>query len=262
MNTLSSSSILNFPLVGYVLRAALKDRLILSCLTLTVVTVALSLFIGDAAIVERAQFALVYTAGGLRVLVVVAMVLFTAFYIQRSFAQRDVEYLLSRPLSRVQFLLSHAVALAIVSVVLAIVAGGAVATVAGFQNAAPLALWTLSLFCEVMMMGFVALFFGMVLTSATTSTLAALGFYVLARMTGQILGIVNENGVTWGGWLLEPLTKLISILIPRFDLMTQSSWLVYGPQGAEGVLFLVAQTGVFSLLVLAAAVVDLVRRQF
>ncbi len=254
--------ILNIPLVFYVLKAAVKDRLVLACLALTVLTVSLSLFVGDAAIVEKSQFVVVYTAGGLRVLSVLAVVLFTAFYIQRSFAQRDVEYLLSRPLSRVSFLLSHAVALAVTSGALALLAGAAIAALS-YQNLTWFhAIWTLSLFFEVMLMAYVALFFGMVLSSATLSTLAALGFYVLARMTGQLLGIVHENAISWGRQFLGPVTEGISMLIPRFDLMTQSSWLIYGPQGHEGFLFLFAQSGVFALLVLSAAVVDLVRRQF
>lgn len=254
--------ILNIPLVFYVLKAAVKDRLVLACLALTVLTVSLSLFVGDAAIVEKSQFVIVYTAGGLRVLSVLAVVLFTTFYMQRSFAQRDVEYLLSRPLSRVTFLLSHAAALAITSAALAALAGGAIAAMAYHDLSSFHLIWTISLFFEVMLMAFVALFFGMVLSSATLSTLAALGFYVLARMTGQLLGIIHEHAVTWGGQFLEPVTEVISMLTPRFDLMTQSSWLIYGPQGHEGFLFLFAQTGVFSLLVLSAAVVDLVRRQF
>jgi hypothetical protein len=253
---------MNIPLTLYVLRAGIKDRLILSCLALTILTVCLSLFVGDAAIVEKSQFVVVYAAGGLRVLSVLAITLFTAFYIQRSFAGRDVEYLLSRPISRPVFLLSHAAALKIIALGLSIVAGVAVSLLSYNNLGTAQFLWTFSLFCEVMMMAFVTLFFGMVLSSATTCTLAALAFYTLARMTGQLLGIIQEHGVTWGGWFLSPITQGISMVIPRFDLMTQSSWLIYGPQGAEGLLFLVAQTAVFSLLVLAAAVVDLVRRQF
>lgn len=254
--------ILNVPLILYVLRAAIKDRLVLACLALTVLTVSLSLFVGDAAIVEKTQFVVVYTAGGLRVLSVLAMVLFTAFYIQRSFAQRDVEYLLSRPLSRVSFLLSHAVALAITAAALSALAGAAIAILSYTNLSFDHLTWTLSLFFEVMLMGFVALFFGMVLSSAMLSTLAAFAFYALARMTGQLLGIVHENAIIWGAKFLGPITEVISMLIPRFDLMTQSSWLIYGPQGHEGYLFLFAQSGVFSLLVLSAAVFDLVRREF
>ncbi len=148
------------------------------------------------------------------------------------------------------------------SAALAVLAGGAIAALAYHDLSWFHGIWTVSLFFDVMLMAFVALFFGMVLSSATLSTLAALGFYVLARMTGQLLGIIHEHAVTWGGRILGPITEVISMITPRFDLMTQSSWLIYGPQGHEGFLFLFAQTGVFALLVLSAAVVDLVRRQF
>jgi ABC-type transport system involved in multi-copper enzyme maturation permease subunit len=255
-------SIINLPLVGYVLRAAIKDRLILAALALTVLTVSLSLFVGDAAIVEKQQFVLVYAAGSLRALTILTIVLFTAFFIQRSFAQRDVEYLLSRPLTRIQFLLSHAVGSVVIAALLAGVATLALGVLTLHELQPYFLLWGFSLFCEIVLMGLVALFFGMVLTSATTSILSALAFYILARMTGQLLGIVQENGVSWGGEILVPVTKLISLIMPRFDLMTQSSWLIYGPQGIEGILFILAQSSVFALLVVSAAAVDLVRRQF
>lgn len=253
---------ISVPLVSYVLRAALRDRVVLSAIVLSIVMVSLSLFVGDAAIVEKVQFVMVYASGGLRLLAVAAAVLFTAFYIQRSFAQRDIEYLLSRPLSRETFILSHVVALFVLTAVLAVICGLSLLVLSGGQSAAFVGIWTLSLFFEVFLTSLVAFFFGMVLESATVSTLMTLAFYVLARMVGQLLGIMQENVPTWGRAILEPVMKMISMLMPRFDLMTQSSWLVYGPQGAEGVLFLLSQSLAFGFLVIIAAVIDLKRRQF
>lgn len=253
---------LNLPLIRYVLHAALRDRVVLSALVLAIVMVSLSLFIGDAAIVEKVQFVMVYASGGLRLLAVAAEVLFTTFYIQRSFAQRDIEYLLSRPLSRESFILSHVAALLFLSAVLSLICGLALFVLSGGQFLTFISLWTLSLFFEVFLTSLVAFFFGMVLESATVSTLMTVAFYVLARMVGQLLGIMQENVPTWGRAILEPVMKMISMLMPRFDLMTQSSWLIYGPQGAEGVLFLLSQSLAFGFLVIIAAVIDLKRRQF
>jgi ABC-type transport system involved in multi-copper enzyme maturation permease subunit len=253
---------ISLPLVRYVLQAAARDRLVLSCVAMTLVGLCLSLFVGSAAVVEKQQFVTVYTAGGLRMLCVLAMVLFVAFFIRRSFDQRDVEFLLSRPLTRVSFILSHAVALVVVAALLAVITGLAVsATSIGLVSSFYI-IWTISLFLEIMMIGFVALFFAMVLPSATVSALSTFGFYVLARMTGQVLGIIQDNSAFWGTHVLGAIMKVIAMIVPRFDLMTQTSWLIYGPQGHEGWLFLVAQAGAFSFLVLTASVIDLVRRQF
>jgi ABC-type transport system involved in multi-copper enzyme maturation permease subunit len=250
------------PLVGYVLKAAARDRLILSCIGLTILGSCLSIFMGGAAMVEKQEFVVVYTAGGLRLLCVFGMVLFVAFYIRRSFDQRDIEFLLSRPLTRSSLIVSHAAALVVVAAMLAVTAAVAVAIISYNLLSVYTLYWVLSLFLEVMMMGLVALFFAMVLPSATVSALATVAFYVLARMMGQLLGILTIGGMGVWGEIMGAAVKTISVIIPRFDLMTQTSWLIYGPQGHEGFAFLLAQTGVFSFLVVSAAVIDLVRRQF
>ena len=54
-----------------------------------------------------ALFALSYTAGGLRIIGVLSLVLFISFYIRRAFDTKDVDLNLTRPVSRVSFLLSH-----------------------------------------------------------------------------------------------------------------------------------------------------------
>lgn len=253
----------SLPLVRYVLLAAARDRLIATCVVLTILGVSLSLFVGGAAIVEKQQFVTVFAAGGLRFLSVIAIALFVAFYMQRSFAQRDVEYLLTRPLTRASFIISHAVAIAVVAFILAALSTLAVAVVSwGAITPAHILLWGASLCAEGLMIGLVALFFAMVLPSATVTALFTFAFYLLARMVGQLLGIIDTHSALWGGDTLGVATKIISTLIPRFDLMTQTSWLVYAPQASEGLLFILAQTLVFSFLVLMASIIDLVRRQF
>ncbi len=254
---------LNIPLIYYVLRAARRDRLVHTFVILVGVTVSLALFIGDAAVLEKTQFVTVYAAGFLRFLTVGAAVLFTAFYIERAYSQREVEFLLARPIARSVFVVAHLSAFILIALILSALAFTGLAVAAqGHVMSVGGGLWLASLFLEAMLMMWVAFFFGMVLMSSTVSALMAFAFYALARLSGQMLGIVHENAVTWGAGILNPLTKFISILVPRFDMMTQSSWLIYGPQGNDGMVFLLAQAGAFGLLVAAAAVIDLKRRQF
>ena len=106
-------------LVKYILTAALRDRLLLGFLFLVGVGISLSIFLGSAAITEKDQFSVVFTAGGLRIGGLLTLVLFTVFYLRRSFETRDVEYLLSRPLSRLQFLLAHSIAFSILATIAA-----------------------------------------------------------------------------------------------------------------------------------------------
>ena len=68
----------------------------------------------------------------------------------------------------------------------------------------------------------------MVLSSAAGSALAALGFYALARMVGVLLSITSMPPANWFFAAIGSAMKLISITIPRLDMMGQTTWLVYG----------------------------------
>src|SRR5262245_40850313 len=108
---------MSWPLVKYVLTAAFRHRLLISLLILLLVSVSLAIFMCSVARVEHTRFALVFAAGGLRLAGVTGLVLFAVFHIRRSFESKDVEFLLSRPVSRVQFLFSCAIAFILLGVI-------------------------------------------------------------------------------------------------------------------------------------------------
>lgn len=122
-------------------------------------------------------------------------------------------------------------------------------------------LWGASVAVEFIIMVNVALFFALVLSSAASAAFMCMAFYVLARLIGQILGILDAGTAGAMVWL-EKVMEIISIFIPRLDLMGQTSWLLYGPGDAPGILFFAGQAAFFSFLILMAALIDLVRREF
>jgi len=268
-------------LVKYVLTAALRDKLMMTLALMILMGAALAVFMGSASVSEQGSFALVFGAGGLRFLGVTGVILFCCFYIRRSFENKEVEFLLSRPISRLSFLFSHAAAFSILAFFIALAITLTV-SVLGRPDMAGLALWGASLAVEFSIMAAAALFFSMVLSSAAGSALAALGFYALSRMVGVLLGIMDLPPANWVFAVLGSVMKLISILIPRLDMMGQTTWLVYGAGGAGGIKFMpdagayasavVGHLGlagfiglqgiVFVGLLLAAASYDFMRKQF
>ena len=268
-------------LVAYVLTAALRDKLMITLALMIFMGAVLATFMGAASVTEADSFALVFGAGGLRFLGVLGIVLFCCFYIRRSFENKEVEFLLSRPISRLSFLFSHALAFSILSFSVTAAIVLAVAAI-GRPDLTGLAVWGVSLAAEFAIMAVAALFFSMVLSSAAGAALATLGLYVLSRMIGTLLGILDLPPANWFFAVIGSVMKLISIVIPRLDMMGQTTWLVYGVQGAGGVKFLPDagayaqwmaghlglagfiefQGIVFVALLLAAAAHDFLRRQF
>lgn len=254
---------LSRPLVAYVLMAALRDRLILSLVILILVGASLAVFVGSSAVVEKSQFALVFAAGGLRFAGTGGLVLFVTFYIRRAFDTREVEFLLARPVSRPAFILSHAVAFSLLALVLAGAVTLVVAALVPPQtDMAAIALWGGSLAAEFVIMANAAFFFGMVISSASGSAMAVCALYILARLMGQLLGVFDTTYNMPVYDFLSAGMKTVSVIVPRLDLMAQTSWLLYGPGPDIGWSFIVLHGFVFTALLIASAAVDLRRRQF
>lgn len=272
---------LSLPLVRYVLTAARRDRLMLTLALMVACGTGLAVFLGSTAVIEEGQFSLVFASGGLRFLGVAGVVLFCCFHIRRAFEHKEVEFLLSRPISRASFLLSHAAAFMLLAAGTALLVALPVA-LAGAVDKGGLAAWALSLGVEYAIMAVLSLFFAMVIPSAAGAALSVFGFYVLARLIGTLLGIAERTADNAFLAVLGKVMEVISVVVPRLDLMGQTSWLVYGVAGSGGLSlrqgaggaahalaghlgipgFLLLQGAVFIALLLAAAHFDFRRRRF
>ena len=136
-------------------------------------------------------------------------------------------------------------------------AGLAVAAVAQPDPAA-LGWWTLSLLLEATIVALAALFFALALRSAVTSALACLGLYLLGRVIGLLDGIAAAQDA---GGLLDHLTGLLALVLPRLDLLGRSVWLVHGIGDPATLLPVLLQCTLYAVALAAAATYDFGRRQ-
>lgn len=251
-------------MILYVLWGAVRDRLLLTVILSMAVVAALSVFLGSAAIIEQGEFTKVFMAAGLRLVGVLGLVLFIVFFIRRSFETKDVEFMLSRPIGRVSFILSYSAAFSLIAVFLGGICGAVVMALSGQAFGTGQIYWCLTVMAEYIVIANVTLFIAMVLNSASACAMATFGFYLLCRMSGQFLGI-SYAGFTQDSILssfINIVFQIISVFLPRLDLMAQTSWLVYGVEAASDIFILIAQAMVFSVFILCASLVDLMRRQF
>jgi hypothetical protein len=249
------------PLVAYLLRSAFGDRLLAVLAVATVAGAALAAFVGSTALVEKSELTTVYAATAGRFVVVVCLVLFTCFHVRRTFDSREVDLLLSRPVSRFCFVLAEVATLVLLAGLGAALAGLAVAAT-GCPELPALGLWTLSLMVEAAIAATAALFFALMLSSGVAAALACLGFYVLSRMLGLLGGIAAAHGGSGPqGWLADQAVLLLGLVLPRLDLLARTSWLVHGAGGdVAGLGLIFAQGAVYLVLLTVVACIDFERR--
>jgi ABC-type transport system involved in multi-copper enzyme maturation permease subunit len=261
--TLVNISLINISLVKYVLKACVADKIIWAFMAAFAVLSSVSMFLGDASVIEQNQFSLVFCAGSLRLAAVLGIVLFIVFFIRRSFESRDIELLLSRPLSKLSILMSYAGAFSILAILMASAVAACVYLVSSEIMVQGYVMWSFSLISELLIVAFVAFFFASLLSSAAVATLMTLMFYMLGRMMGQLLSIIETKQLqAWYADTAEIMMQAISMLVPRFDLMGQTSWLLYDVQGDVGWFFLVMQPLVYNALIFTALAYDFNKKQF
>ncbi len=250
-------------LVRYILTACMRDKLILSVFVAAIIAISLSTFLGSTAIVEQDQFVIVFAASSLRFLLVAGLTLFIVFFTRRSIDQRDLEYLISRPVTKKDYVFSHILAFAVISFFFSMAIGGVLLAIGQSYFSEGYILWIISLFFELMIVSSAAFFFAMVLSSAVSGTLATFAFYTFSRMVGQVIGIATDPEMEGKFAFLSSITKTVSLFIPRLDLFSQSSWLLYGVENLSFSLTLIVVQGiVFCFLLAIATLADLTKREF
>lgn len=249
-------------LVRYVLTAALRDKLFLSVLVMLAVITSLSVMMASTAIIESGQFALVFTAGSLRLVGNLGLVLFIIFFMRRAFDSGDIDFILSRPISRASFIISHSIAIIVLSALIGMFCLLALFMVAPHAFTADTLFWTASYFLELVIIGNAALFFSLMLSSVPAAAFAVLGLYVLGRMIGELLGIAHRDSLGQGLVFLNYTLEAISWVTPRLDLLAQTSWLLYGRDAAINFAYVIVQGCVFTGILITASIIDLMRKEF
>ena len=103
--------------------------------------------------------------------------LFVTFFIRRCFETRDVEFLLTRPIKRIRFLISYTLAFVTLGILIAAVSSLAIALMSPHLISDATFLWGASLAIENAVIVCVTLFFALVLFSPATIMFAVGGFY-------------------------------------------------------------------------------------
>lgn len=252
-------------IIRYILLTARRDWLFGGVLVLIAVLYGLASFMGSTALVEQYYMAMAYFSGSSRIVLVVGMIVFICFHMRRSFDHREIEAILSKPISRVQFLVAYWVAFTILSVgtTLPVVA---VLGLLYTPDYVGLLYWSISLIAEIALVTAFTLLASLILRSAVAAVLASLAFYFVARLIGFFLAAIQQETSLMGGGILGQITEgillVISTALPRLDMFAKSAWLIYGVAEAHDIWIFAVQSGVYIFLLMAMAIFDFKRKQF
>ncbi len=248
--------------IRYILITALRDRLFIGLLIGVLIATAISATLGSTAFIEEREMTITYASASARLILMVGMIVFVCFHIRSAFDTKEIDVILSRPISRTNLIISYWLGFSFVGLLLILPVVVIIAFI-GANNFSGFLGWSVSLLLEMTLVVVLALFAAFTMRSAVTAVLGCMGFYVLSRMMAFFVftsdsGIFNDPKFIVLRWLL----KAISTLLPRLDLFGKSEWLVYGFNSALEWQLYVSQALIFIPLLIAATMIDFKRKQF
>lgn len=246
------------PIARYTLLEAARNRLLWLLLVALVAALAGSAFLGQVAITEAGRVQAGVVAAGMRLFAVFLVAAFVVTGIVRELNDKVLEVLLAKPMPRASYLLGKVLGFSGVAAVIAIAVSLPLWHVG---VPAGVAVWTLSLFLELMIVASAALFCVLTLNQVVSALAAVLGFYLLARTmaAAQILSAAAGTA-SWSDRVTNGLIDGIAAVLPSLERMTQASWVVDGLGGGSLSSLVVVQSLVYIVLLGAAAMFDLYRQ--
>lgn len=248
--------------IRYILLTAMRDWLFWVLLIGVLSGASISGLLGSTAFLETKEMTVTYAAGSARVMLMLGLIVFTCFHIRTAFDTKEIDVILSRPISRANLVIAYWLGFMLVALILMlpiIIVIGLIGT----PNMAGFAAWSASLFFEAGVVVSLALFSAFALRSAVTSVLGCIGLYVISRMMVFFVmtaenPIFSELKYIWLRFLLQG----ISSFVPRLDFFGKSEWLVYGLKSAQEWHLFIMQAVIFVPILLVATVLDFRRKQF
>lgn len=248
--------------IRYILITALRDWLFIGLFLGILVATAISATLGSTAFIEEKEMTLSFASSSSRLIMMAGLIVFVCFHIRSSFDTKEIDVILSRPISRSNLVISYWLGFSFVGLLLAIPVVAIIAFI-GALNLNGFIGWSLSLILEMGIVVALSLFSAFTMRSAVTAVLGTMGFYVLSRMMAFFVftsnsGMFNDVKFIPLKWALQA----ISVLLPRLDFFAKSDWLVYGFVSQRDWLLCVFQAAIFIPILLKAAMIDFNRRQF
>ncbi|MDR3290218.1 MAG: hypothetical protein LBT02_02950 [Rickettsiales bacterium] len=238
-------------LVKYILLTSIRSKLYYGIFVLLFIVFGISNFIGSTALSEEIKMQLVYFAGGIRFIIIGGIVIFVCFYIGKSFDNKEIEFILSKNITRNEFVFILWISFCIIGIALLL---SAIILLSLYQQSfVGNFLWSLSMVFEILIVITFAITISLAFKNAFNSILSTFSFYFISRMFGFFTYSIDLSKYND---FLSLLLKTLSMFFPRLDLFAKSEWLIYGLNNPQEYYIIVVQSVIYIPLLMFIAFHD------
>jgi ABC-type transport system involved in multi-copper enzyme maturation permease subunit len=246
----------------YTLLEAARNRLIYVVGLILAIGLAFAIFLKQVAITESGDVQLAFLAALFRVAAVFIAASFVIVSQVREANDKVMEWLLTRDLSRAQYLFGKMFGYLGIALALAILF---TAPLCFFAAPSRAAMWGLSLLFELSIVTALSLFCVLTFNQVVGSLAAVVAVYALSRSMAA-LQLIGASRASDGNFLFDRVANTalegIAFFLPRLDLFTQTGWLLGRSAFDINMSYLVLQSAIYIALLSLAALFDLKRKNF
>lgn len=240
---------------------AIRDKFLLFIFGGVAGLFLIALFIGELAITEGAMTQAAILASALRLFSVFTIGLFVITSMIREFNDKGFEIILSHPVPRSSYYFGKFVGFSVVAL---IVVSMIAACLCLFAPASMVLLWSLSLFCELLIIISLSLLCLFSFSSITISFSVVIAFYILSRSIEAIQLISHSPILALGSIshkFMNGLLEVIAYIIPDLYKFTQTEWLIYEIDVFHDMSIVLGQTIIYVIFISSIALFDLYRKE-
>lgn len=248
-----------FVIAKYSIWEAIRDKFLIFIFAGMAGFFLASLFIGELAITEGAITQAAILGSALRLFSVFTIGLFVITSMIREFNDKGFELILSHPVPRFSYYFGKFAGFSFVALIVAFIC---ICCLCFYVPLSPALIWSLSLFCELLIIISLSLLCVFSFNSITISFSIVMAFYMLSRSIEAIQLISDSPIVAIGSMshkFMNGLLDAIAYLIPDLNKFTQTDWLIYGSE--YNFSMVVVQTLIYVMLLSCVSLFDLYRKE-
>ncbi len=249
------------PIARYTVLEAVRNRLWWLLALGLVAATGGAAFLGEIAITEAARIQSTVVAAAMRLFAVFLVAGLVVASMVRESHDKVLEVLLAKPLPRASYVFGKLAGFAAVAACIAFILSTPLLLVTPAER---VALWGLSLACELLIVVAASVFCVVTLHQVITALAAVLAFYLLARSIGalQIMAGAVVGTPSWSDHTATVIVQGIALLLPSLQRFAQTTWLVDASPGWNALGRAGAETLVYVALLTGAALFDLYRQDY
>ena len=245
----------------YTFLEAVRNRLFVLLVTGQLCIFGLTEFTGELAITETKQIQAALTGTALRLFTVCIISLFVVTSMIREVNDKGFEQLLSLSITRSSYYLGKGAGFLCLAVIVSLAAA---LILCFYCEPLDVFVWFVSLLCECLLIIPLCLLCLFTFSGITTAFTAVIAFYLLSRSM-NVIQLISESPIlesmSFSQSFINFVLDIIAYLTPDLELYTRSEWLLYGAEPAV-LVPVVIQTVIYTLVLVAAGLFDLYRKEF